>query len=288
MKTVLAMLLISAAGPVLAAQDQDVQNALSAKYENTVLILRHPDGNGFQLYNRNGELLSSAKPGPWTLDAAVEVKKVRISSDKLRIEGRRRFYAFDTARKQMLPFKMKQGDKPKVKVEISLDASLPTADQAEAIINRVFTRNEADLIDIASEYWRPFLINQYGPPKQNSSGGPPSESLASLSPPKVIDSTQIEVAKLPSPTVRPPKATYTPEPEFSERARNARYQGLVVVSAVVDESGTVKPVAIIRPAGLGLDEQAIAVMKKWRFEPALRDGKPVSVQMSLEIAFRLY
>jgi len=45
---------------------------------------------------------------------------------------------------------------------------------------------------------------------------------------------------------------------------------------------------VARTLGLGLDEKAIEAVKVWRFEPAMKDGKPVAVQVNVEVTFRLY
>ncbi len=88
--------------------------------------------------------------------------------------------------------------------------------------------------------------------------------------------------------VKAPKIRFSPEPEFSEAARYEKFQGVVVVDLVVDHDGKVRNVKIVRPLGLGLDEQAVAMIKTWSFEPAKLDGKPVPVEMNVEVAFNLY
>lgn len=88
--------------------------------------------------------------------------------------------------------------------------------------------------------------------------------------------------------VSAPKALFTPDPEYSEEARKAKYQGTVVLWLVVDQGGRPQQVKIARSLGLGLDQKAIEAVRQWKFEPALKDGKPVAVQINVEVNFRLY
>jgi protein TonB len=77
------------------------------------------------------------------------------------------------------------------------------------------------------------------------------------------------------------------EPEYSEEARKAKWQGTVVVSVVVDELGRPRNVKILRSLGLGLDQKAVEAVSQWRFKPGLKDGKPVPVFATIEVNFRL-
>ncbi|MGH9787156.1 MAG: energy transducer TonB [Candidatus Acidiferrales bacterium] len=88
--------------------------------------------------------------------------------------------------------------------------------------------------------------------------------------------------------VSPPVCIYCPQPEYSEEARKARYQAKVSLWAVVDTDGHVRDVRVVRAAGMGLDEQAIATVKSWRFKPAERNNRAVPVYMTIEIDFHLY
>jgi protein TonB len=88
--------------------------------------------------------------------------------------------------------------------------------------------------------------------------------------------------------VSAPKAIYSPDPEYSEEARKAKYQGTCVLWLVVGPDGKPRDIRVQRTLGLGLDEKAIEAVKTWRFEPALKDGKPVAVQINVEVSFRLY
>ena len=77
------------------------------------------------------------------------------------------------------------------------------------------------------------------------------------------------------------------EPEYSEEARKAKWQGTVVLSVIVDELGRPKSVRVQRSLGLGLDQKAIEAVSQWRFKPGLKDGKPVPVMATIEVTFRL-
>ncbi len=77
------------------------------------------------------------------------------------------------------------------------------------------------------------------------------------------------------------------EPEYSEEARKAKFQGTVVLSVVVDANGNPKELKVVRPLGLGLDQKAIEAVEKWHFRPGLKDGKPVAVAATIEVNFRL-
>lgn len=87
--------------------------------------------------------------------------------------------------------------------------------------------------------------------------------------------------------VSPPSVIFKVEPEYSEEARKAKFQGTVVLFVVVDEKGNPRDLRVIRPLGLGLDQKAIEAVEKWKFRPGTKDGKPVPVQATIEVNFRL-
>jgi periplasmic protein TonB len=85
-----------------------------------------------------------------------------------------------------------------------------------------------------------------------------------------------------------PQAVSTPDPEYTEEARRARTQGTCILWLIVDAEGHPRDIRVIRGLGFGLDAKAMEAVKQWRFQPALKDGKPVNVQISVEVGFRLY
>lgn len=88
--------------------------------------------------------------------------------------------------------------------------------------------------------------------------------------------------------VSAPKVLYAPDPEYSEEARKAKYQGTVLLYVVVGPDGKAHEVRVSRALGMGLDEKAVEAVKLWKFEPAHLDGRSVPVQVNVEVNFHLY
>lgn len=84
-----------------------------------------------------------------------------------------------------------------------------------------------------------------------------------------------------------PKPVYHPDPEYTDYARKKKINGSVVVSFIVTKEGKVRDPEIKQGLDKGLDQQALDAVSTWRFEPALKDGKPVEVRLNAEITFRL-
>jgi periplasmic protein TonB len=85
-----------------------------------------------------------------------------------------------------------------------------------------------------------------------------------------------------------PQAISAPDPDYTEEARRAKKQGTCVLWLIVDAAGRPRDIKVVRGLGLGLDAKALEAVRQWRFQPALKDGKPVDVQISVEVEFHLY
>ena len=77
------------------------------------------------------------------------------------------------------------------------------------------------------------------------------------------------------------------EPEYSEEARKAKWQGTVQLSVVIDEMGHARDIKVAKSLGLGLDQKALEAVEKWLFKPGMKDGKPVAVFATIEVTFHL-
>ncbi len=86
---------------------------------------------------------------------------------------------------------------------------------------------------------------------------------------------------------RGPQVIYMQEPEYSEEARKARFQGTVILAIEVDIQGHPTNIRVVRSLGLGLDEKAIAAVERWKFRPAIAGDRPVPAPATVEVNFRL-
>jgi protein TonB len=85
-----------------------------------------------------------------------------------------------------------------------------------------------------------------------------------------------------------PACLYCPEPQYSEDARKAKFQGIVVLQVIIQPDGHATNIQVVKGAGLGLDEKAIEAVRTWRFKPAVGpNGTPVATITPIEVNFRL-
>ncbi len=87
--------------------------------------------------------------------------------------------------------------------------------------------------------------------------------------------------------VTAPQLVFAPDPQYTEKARLAKYQGVCVISLIIDAQGNPTQVQVVRRLGMGLDQKAVEAVKSYRFKPAMRLGKPVAVAVNIEVNFRL-
>jgi len=85
-----------------------------------------------------------------------------------------------------------------------------------------------------------------------------------------------------------PTCLYCPIPGYTQQARDAKYQGTVILSVIISPDGRASNVTIVKHPGLGLAEKAIEAVSEWKFKPASKDGNSVSTVVPIEVTFRLY
>ena len=88
--------------------------------------------------------------------------------------------------------------------------------------------------------------------------------------------------------VLPPSVISQIEPEFSEEARKAKFSGNVEVYLWVDEQGKPSHIQVARGVGMGLDEKAVEAVRQYRFKPAMKNGKPVKVDLYIDVNFQIF
>ena len=311
-----ALLLLLVAAGTLSAAAQEPENALK-QYEGKILVFRHPLESSSHRYDADGHVLNREAEGPWTVYGGILIDKVAVKPDQLRIQGRRILFYFvnhelsaatmSNPRFKGPPFP------PSVKLEIALAHPLDSVEQVRTVLGRVFALNAADLLGTLPEFWRGclsaglFYEPEAQPEKFSWRGNvkapkpepsimehatSPEQLAANLEqikpePVKKDDDDISNVFKL-GLGIDAPKAKSTPEPEFTEIARYEKFHGTVVVNVVVGTDGSLHRIRLVRALGLGLDEAAESKLKTWRFDPGMRNGKPVAVEMNIEVSFNLY
>lgn len=118
----------------------------------------------------------------------------------------------------------------------------------------------------------------------NRTQNPPVSTPAPLDPPL---KTPGERPSPPGEDVKAPQVIYKVDPEYSEQARKANFQGKVVLNLVVQKDGTVRDIRVVQSLEMGLDEKAVEAVRQWRFRPGLKNGQPVDVSAIIEVTFRL-
>lgn len=160
------------------------------------------------------------------------------------------------------------------KIEIALDLQHPEA--LDTALGNVFAVGlDERLAESAPEYWRPWLQQEIDP-KAGAEPSPAEQKLPCADMKKVC------------PGVTPPRLIHSTDPKFSEVARKRKYSGICVVGMTVDRAGMPSDVHIVRALGMGLDEQAVAAVERYRFRPATYKGEPVPVRINIEVNFRIW
>jgi len=237
-----------------AANCESVKDALNHKYKKQVLALRSPLTAGNQKFDSAGHSLKGAPNSGWLIYGGIYVEKLNLTKDTLRLEGPRA--AFIPEKKNGKPVLIRFSKSQWI--EIHLDQPLNSLNDAEAVMDRIF-----------------FITAEA-----------PGHAWPELR--RVGDNTPDDEIYHVGNGIVPPRPTYTPEPEYSEEARHARYQGTVVMKILINNAGDVVRVRLERSLGMGLDEKAMEGVTHWRFTPATHNGQPVAVEMNIETSFNLY
>jgi TonB family protein len=276
---------------------------LQARYKDKVVMLRNFYCGENLRFDAQGNLMSGGPAGSWTVCRDIRIKDVKIKNGKVTLKGQRIYLSYDYKehhfRDAAEVWKQRKheykGDKVSIDMELQPNADETTVQDG---INKLFYSSEEDFSKTMPRLWRGCLVqdlNQQAKPvskiepAHDSSGasmqGDHGNQPAQNSQPGAGDSNAIlHVGK----GVTAPQPLFAPDPDYSDVARSAKFQGNVVMNAIVGPDGRIHSLALVRCAGLGLDERAVEKILSWKFKPATKDGKPVAVEVSVEVSFHLY
>lgn len=252
-----------------SAQSALTPQSIQTQLKGQLLMLRGRYDGVKLKFDAQGRLEGQASLLPFGL-SAVHVDDVRVTDTQVQIEATRDGLEF--ARKpgesgvdaaHAVPWGPSHG----VKILITWNAAQP--EQLRAAIGKIFSADlGAGMARDAPPYWQPWLLSRMNNQKS-----------------AVVGSTYPGI-EVPGAGVTDPELRRFVEPKFSDAARRLNYSGTVDLGLVVDPSGLPQDIHIVRPLGMGLDEQAVAAVQQYRFKPARDHGKPVPVQIVVEVNFR--
>ena len=294
-KRIIALVLILA-GAAPAQDLSKIEHSLRQSYEKRILALRNFYSDSQLQYDAAGTLVGTGHIGPWTLSYLV-VNKIKLSQSQLELRGARVAAQIKTEANHVSYIRRSQG----VRLLIATSAT-PEEATLRSALDRIFFKPGTNFAPFVPDYWRDVLAGNIVR-IQEGNGRPAHLGFRNNCPlgvsadaPPGIDSSgadKIVCGGLTIYRVRPgviiaPKPLETSDPKYVEAARQEKYQGTVVLWVVVDQTGHVQMVRIVRALGMGLDDAAVEAVRGWLFKPAEFKGNPVAVQINVETNFRLY
>lgn len=279
---VVGSLFLAVAAAAFAADTQANGQSIAERLIGKQLFLRGFWASETLKFNSQGQIQSSADTVPFT-EAGIDVRSVRINGSSLIVEGQRMALEFlpdDEVRR--VPAKTEQ-DPGAVTLEIQADAT-GSYDQA---LKAIFANDLASLAPSLPTYWQAYAMQHFLPvtstPKlEKESYTLPSPADENAAPPSAAGERAMHVGG----SVKPPTLIYASNPTFTDLANAQKFSGSVKLYLWFDSDGKVSHVSIARPAGLGLDEAAIAAVERYQFQPATRNGAPVTVDLYLDVSFK--
>ena len=266
--------------PSLNAQDlKELEQNMKQKYEGKVLVLRGFYTGRHLRYDPNGKPLKRAQEGAWSVDGGVQIERVKLAEKTLEILGKRVYARYLD---ELKDFEYVSSER-EVKIEAELSTTFPEVAATE-LVQRIFLTGDEKLSDHVPPYWQNFLRSWEGRGSKSQTPNGPAPAKTDPQSSATGASTQTKIHSIGG-EVSPPRCISCPNPRYTEAARQYRHEGKTVLWAVLSESGRVESITIAKPLGMGLDEEAVEAVQKWRFEPARRNGEPIATRFTLEVNF---
>jgi TonB family protein len=246
---------------------QSTESDISARLVDKVLYLRGRWSDNDLTFDADGKPSKAYKPAAFT-EAGFEAKSVNLRDGRLRIEGQRMALEFapDGKMKQVqLKTKNYSGQ---ITIEVKGN---PSGSDFGKALDAIFAPDLASLVPSLPNYWQSYAQKNFLPADITAPKPPAKDSNAAPG----------------GGTVKPPKLLKYADADFTQEAKDLKFSGTVQIYMWIEENGAVSHFKIVKPLGLGLDEAALVALQKYKFAPATRDGKPVKVDMYIDVKFQV-
>jgi TonB family protein len=263
---------------------QQTEADLRARLVKAPLYLRRQWSADKLTFDAAGNLKGASAPTTFTL-SGIDIESVKLTSKGLALRGRRVGLEFNTNVPYRIGLAVRSAFGGSDPEKMTLEIARPADGDFKAPLDAIFTDNIADLVPQLPGYWQTFAHQHLLPSPDSTAaqaGGFGSAPGGGRPQPRPAGEKRI------GGSVTAPQLLSKVDPNFDEAARALKYSGIVLVNLVVDATGTPRQVRILRPTGLGLDEQAIAAVQQYTFKPAMQDGKPVAVELNVEVNFQIF
>lgn len=265
---VVALLALALSSSSLA---QKTEADLRARLVDKPLYLRGQWGADKLEFDSSGRLQGKPAIVSFTL-SGIAIDSLKLTNDGMDLEGQRvgLEFAQNGPQRVGLLVQGRMGSRRAEKMAVHIQR--PADGDYTAALDAIFTGDLADLVSQLPAYWQSYASQHLLP-------------TGDAAPPRT--ETPVGTRRIGG-GVLPPKLLSKVDPQFDDAARALHYQAIVLVNMLVDESGVPSHTRILRPAGLGLDEQAIAAVSQYRFKPAMENGSPVTVELNVEVNFQIF
>jgi TonB family protein len=264
---------------VRADARKELEEDLRKIYEHKLLSLRTPYAGNKLQFDSQGKLMDATDACPWSICGMLQVEKLVLTPGHLEISGKRVILALRSNQTdvKVIPLVIDRG----IRIRIDLPPSALDIPQVNNTLSNVFERG--GLLERVASYWKP---------KVDLAGSDSVEQIKAIqarTPNAIV--AELEGHRpvyLVNPgIVDPPKPIHTPDPEYTENARQKRLTGATIILVVVNEKGFPEILEITKGLGEGLDIRALTAVAGWTFKPAMKNGEPVAVLIHVQMDFRL-
>jgi TonB family protein len=258
----LALLTVHAAAQV-------TEPDLRARLLNKPLYLRRPWAQDHLKFDATGKNFTKNESFiPFSL-CGIDIVQVQLKKDKLVINGNRIGLEFNRS-----VTRVSLGD------TINIEIAAPSGTDFGPALDNIFAETLSDLAPSLPPYWQTYarknlMAAALLPPDPQHPGETPEDSAPN--PPKHIGGG-----------VTAPVVLSQVDPAITVQARQFKFSGKITLRFYIREDGSPSNVQILTPVGLGMDEQAVAAAYRYRFKPAMRDGKPIRAELILEVNFQTF
>ncbi len=250
-------------------QAQSTQADLEARLLHEPLVLRGTWKKDKLHFDATGTLVGDQAKLPFTL-CGFNISKVTLQPDKLVLDGTRVGIVLKDGVQDRVELTESGSHRPE-HLHIEIDAAANYA----SVLTTIFAPSLAAMVPTLPSYWQPYAQAHFLTQ--------PGENVT----PTTAQLPHFKAATVGG-AVLAPQALHYVEPYFTEAARQLHLSGNVVLSIVVTDQGNTDDVTIIRPLGLGLDEAAVSSISQYTFKPATKEGKPIAVELSMNVNFQIY